>query len=286
MLQGIDPSNQHSFQMIYTPTNYTARNATMAMLNAIINDGAVAALGDWTSSVTIPQAHAGSKWFMYMCSGGATSGQLSDKTAFPYFFRSICQDPAQGIVIAHFIKYMSWKSAALIASSDAYGQSVGNAFLTTAQTLGLSVVQNQVIQPGQTDYSIALNAILNSGSQIIVLSALSENSILLLRQARAMGMIGPEWVWIGPEAFDYWMDLQINAEDVKNVQGMLYVYPQEKTFNALFNASLARYNAAYPNEPSPPSYSYLFLGMELHDCHGQGHPSTCPRCEPRRHLCS
>ncbi|KAI9189633.1 hypothetical protein H9P43_001066 [Blastocladiella emersonii ATCC 22665] len=255
-LSTIDPSGTHTFSLSYYATNQTTMNATLAMQTAI-SDGVVGVVGDYNSFTTIPAALAGARTFTWVCSGGATSSTLSDKANFPYFFRTISDDPFQGVIIAYLVKHFGWTTANIISSSDAYGQSVGNAFIMTAPTLGITLAGNQVFQPGQTDYTVLLTSILNSGSQIIVLSALAENCLMLLRQARTLGMIGPEWVWIGPEIWATYADLSLQPGDIENVNGMLYVFPREDSYNAKYNASVARWQQAYPGV-APAAYSFLY----------------------------
>ncbi|ORZ33723.1 periplasmic binding protein-like I [Catenaria anguillulae PL171] len=204
--------------------------------------------------MSIPAALAGGKYFLYMCSGASTSGQLSDKSLYSYFFRTIADDPSQGIVIAQYLQYMGWKSAALVTSNDAYGQSVSGTFLTTAQTLGITVKANQAFNPGQTDYTFLIDAILASGSHIIVLASSASTSLPFMRAANARGLIGPQW------AYDTWGTLGNTKAHQDLANGMIYVYPQAKTFNAAFNASLARYTQAYPNGGTS-NYGFMFLGM-------------------------
>ncbi|ORZ32647.1 periplasmic binding protein-like I [Catenaria anguillulae PL171] len=227
VLNGIDPNGQHTIELVYTPTNHTQLLTTIATLNSIQNDNIVAAVGDFASSAS-------------------TSGQLSDKSLYSYFFRTIADDPSQGIVIAQYLRYMGWKSAALVTSNDAYGQSGFGTFLTTAQSLGITIKANQAFNPGQADFSFLLDAIVASGSHIIVIASTASASLPFVRAANARGLIGPQWVWVAPEAH----------QDMAN--GMIYVYPQAKSFNAAFNASLARYNQAYPNAPAS-NYGFMFL---------------------------
>ncbi|ORZ38089.1 periplasmic binding protein-like I, partial [Catenaria anguillulae PL171] len=270
-LDTIDPSNTHSFRLIYTASNYTALNATLAIQNAITRDNVVGMVGDWTSSMTIPQALASARDFTWVCSGSATSDTLSDKVSFPYTFRTIMNDAMQGRVLAGYVKYMGWRTASVLASSDAYGTSISTAFISYSNQLGITITATQVFQPTQTNFQVALDAVLNSGSQIIVVTAIGENTITLLRQAKERGMIGDDWVWIGPEvcfqlvAFLYARlpsiqnDLDLSHEDRMLVNGMQYVYPRENSYNTEHNATIARFQQQNPGETLPPAYSFLFF---------------------------
>ncbi|KAI9188134.1 hypothetical protein H9P43_002525 [Blastocladiella emersonii ATCC 22665] len=256
-LATIDPTRTHDFSLVFTPTNYSAMTATQAMLNAVVDKGVSAVVGDYASSHTIPSSLAGTRTKTWMCSGSASSGTLSDKANYPYFMRTMATDPAQGEILAHFVKSMGWSSASVIASSDSYGQSVSGTFLTRAPALGITITASQVFQPGQTDFTGVLKAILAGGSQIIIAAMLPDDGVNLLRQAKLFGMVGPDTVWLGPEAWSLYADMGLSAADNENVNGFMYVMPREDSFNALYNTALARWNAAYPGV-SVATYSFLF----------------------------
>ncbi|ORZ37351.1 periplasmic binding protein-like I [Catenaria anguillulae PL171] len=258
LVQGLDA--QHSFSLKYIPTNYTLIESTKAMVQAVKEHNIVGALGDWASSMTVPGALAAGAERVWMCSGAASSSQLSDKKNFGNFYRTMPSDPAQGRIFGYVIKHMGWKSVSVISSSDTYGQSVTNSFTEIAFDLGIKIAANPVFNPGQADFTVVLDAVINSGSQIVLLAALSEDSIFLIRNARARGIIGPEWVWLGPDAFSYWTDLGVTQQDIESMNGFLYIFPREQSYTALFNQSVARFNAAFPSDANLiPAYSWLFV---------------------------
>ncbi|ORZ38031.1 hypothetical protein BCR44DRAFT_1497611 [Catenaria anguillulae PL171] len=226
LLADIDPQRQHSFNLVYTPTNATTRNATIALLNAIEQHNIVAVIGDSSSATT---------------------------TQFPYLFRTCPDDGAQGSILALFVRHMGWRTIAVISSSDAYGTSVTGTFFPMARSLNLTIATNQIYQPGQADYSLILDSVLNSGSQIILLAGVATTTVPLLRQARAKGMISNEFVWVAPESFGFWTGLALNATDSSLVDGMLFVTPRERGGGALAEQSIARFNQANPGESIPPS---------------------------------
>ncbi|ORZ33333.1 periplasmic binding protein-like I [Catenaria anguillulae PL171] len=258
ILNDIDPTGSHSFRLVYTATNFTSRNATLAIQNAIAEHNVVGVIGDRPSSLTIPQALTGAKDYVWMCSGASSSVDLTDKSLFPYFFRTMAADPYQGVFFSYFMRHIGWKSANVIASSDAYGRSVSTSFMSTAQTLGIQIAANTVFNAGQANFTDIINTVLNSGSQIIVLATTANNGIELLRQAKARGLISSEWVWLVCDSFAYWMTLNVTPQDIDNVNGMLVVYPREDSYNALYNQSVARFQQLNPGE-LVPAHSFNFL---------------------------
>ncbi|KAI9218592.1 periplasmic binding protein-like I [Blastocladiella britannica] len=259
-LNSLDPTGQTQFQVIATATNATAFNTTLAMEPLLADPTVVGVVGEWDSSLTIPMTLAGSRAYMWSCSGMATSHTLSDKAQFPYFFRTIPEDPQQGQALAWFARHMGWATAAVIASADSYGQSVMSSFVNTASTIGITIMANQVFQPGQPDFTVILNAVKDSGTQIIMLCSLVDDSHVLMRQAREANMIGPNWVWLAPDGFSDWANQAANATELAQVNGLMYMFPRENSFTTMYNASVARWNAAYPTASIPP---YTFL---MQDC--------------------
>ncbi|KAI9188139.1 hypothetical protein H9P43_002530 [Blastocladiella emersonii ATCC 22665] len=241
-LARLDPTGTHNFSLVYTPTNYTDVAATQALLHAVLDEGVVAIVGDLASSHTIPAALAGARTKTWICSG---------------FMRTMATDPAQGEILAHLVRSMGWATASVISSSDSYGSSVSTAFVTRATQIGITISANQVFQLGQADLTGVLKAIQAGGSRIIVAAVFTDDGTNLLRQAKAHGMINADTVWLGPEVWGMYIDTAISDDDIQSINGLMYVMPREDSFNTQYNASLARWNAAYPDVPVA-TYSYLF----------------------------
>ncbi|ORZ41629.1 periplasmic binding protein-like I, partial [Catenaria anguillulae PL171] len=257
-LAGIDPTGQHSFNLVYYSTNGTARNATLATQAAIAEHNVVGVIGDRTSTLTIPMVLIGSKTYTWFCSGGSTSVLLSDKSLYFNFMRTIPQDSIQGEFMAGFVYAMGYRTVSVISSAEVYGASVSTTFITTAERLGITILVNQVFQTSSTNYSLPLKAIEDSGSRIIIGCILSDFSLQLLRQAKAAGLIGPNYVWVMPHAISGYSTIATQQADRELANGLLYVFPKEESLNAGYNASLQRFNQRYPGEPIPPlSFYYL-----------------------------
>ncbi|KAI9218642.1 periplasmic binding protein-like I [Blastocladiella britannica] len=257
-LNTLDPTGQNQFQLVPMAPDFTALTAAETVLSLAIDQNVVGLVGDFASSHTGPAALAGSRFRLWQCSGSSSAVTLSGKENYPYFFRTMADDPQQGAILANFVKFMGWTSASVLATSDAYGQSVASAFLATAPAAGIQILANQVIQSGQIDVTSALQNILAGGSQIIIISMMPQDGLFVLREAKRQGMIGPNWVWLGPEGWGIFPTIELNAGDMELANGLMYVMPLEASYNAGYNATVTQWASTYGANTPVPQYGFLF----------------------------
>ncbi|KAJ3372303.1 hypothetical protein GGF31_002166 [Allomyces arbusculus] len=262
----IDSVNTYTFVTI---DSGFARNTAIDALFAAVDLGATAIIGEYASSISTPMALVGHRWKLWHCSGSSTSSDLSKKALFPYFYRTMEDDPQQGKAMAYFVKSMGWTVVNSLAGSDSYGNSISQSFMSNAAAQGISVLSNQVFTPGTTtDFTLHLSAIAASGSNVIVFTGYPEDAVLIFRQAKAMGLIGPNWVWISPESMAlYEASLPSTPgtthEDVLNANGMLYTYPVASADNDRFRALRAAYSGLYGPTPDVAEVPYA---TAFYDC--------------------
>ncbi|KAJ3365395.1 hypothetical protein GGF32_009253 [Allomyces javanicus] len=262
----IDSVNTYTFVPI---DSGFARNTAIDALFAAVDLGATAIIGEYASSISTPMALVGHRWKLWHCSGSSTSSDLSKKNLFPYFYRTMEDDPQQGKAMAYFVKSMGWSVVNSLAGSDSYGNSISQSFMSNAAAQGISVLSNQVFTPGTTtDFTLHLSAIAASGSNVIVFTGYPEDAVLIFRQAKAMGLIGPNWVWISPESMAlYEASLPSTPgtthEDVLNANGMFYTYPVASADNDRFRALRAAYSGLYGPTPDVAEVPYA---TTFYDC--------------------
>ncbi|KAI9187700.1 hypothetical protein H9P43_002091 [Blastocladiella emersonii ATCC 22665] len=252
-------SENVTFELVHHNTGYTSLGSTQAAQAAIFDDGAHALITELSSSNTMPAVLMGVRYNSWTCSGSATSTLLNDKTEYPTFFRTIAPDDVQGFILAKFIQHMGWARVCVLAASDAYGTSVSSVFLANTQRFGITVASSQVIDQTARDFSLVLDNILQSDTNIIIVFANPEYFLPLLRQAKARELISENYVWLGPEAWSLFTSLsELTAQDHANANGMMYVMPREEALSEWYNASIAQWSAAYPGRQLP-SYSHFFM---------------------------
>ncbi|KAI9159332.1 hypothetical protein H9P43_008672 [Blastocladiella emersonii ATCC 22665] len=257
-LNQLDPTGSIQFKLLRRGTTYTAIGSTSAAQAALLDDGAHALVTDFSSAHTIPAVLAGARYNAWTCSGSSTSVQLNDKENYPKFFRAIAPDDVQGAILAKFISHMGWSTICVLAASEAYGLSVSTSLIANAAKYNLSIVSNQVFEETRSDFSTLLQNVVQSESNIIVVLGSPEIFVPLMREARKLGLFSDSYVWLGSEAWSYYnLIAGLTDEDIENVNGFLYVMPLEDSFTAEYNASVAKWNAAYPGQVLP-SYSHFF----------------------------
>jgi hypothetical protein len=70
----------------------------------------------------------------------STSPRLSDKTAYPYFFRNVPSDNAQGIALAELVKFLKQTKCIVVHTDESYGLGLLTVFRERAALLNITIV--------------------------------------------------------------------------------------------------------------------------------------------------
>ncbi|ORZ41519.1 periplasmic binding protein-like I [Catenaria anguillulae PL171] len=202
---------------------------------------------------------------LYMCSGAATATALSDKSSFPTMFRTIPSDGLQGIALAKFVKAMGWSSCSVVASSSAYGRSIADAFLLTADQLQVNVATMQVINFDQavqeaekgstTSLKLPAQTVAEAGARIVMFFGEPTEFTAFAPVAKSSGIIGSDWVWIGSEAISGVITPDMTQEAKDLARGMMHIFPTEFQNAAEANSLLTRYKRIKPAATRLEPYS-------------------------------
>ncbi|KAI9221701.1 periplasmic binding protein-like I [Blastocladiella britannica] len=261
----------HSIALMTTADTVALQAPGVKAVFDASSQGAVALIGDLTSANTIPMDLSAQNFNLWHCSGSVTSPDLSDKSMFPKFFRTIPNDALQGIAIARFIQSMGWQSCAVLYSSDAYGTGMMGTLTAEAQRLSLPVRSSQSYTPAAGDgvgdaksYTAALTAIQSSATRIIVFIGAFTDYVQVARIANSMDMIGNGWVWIGTDGVAsvasnvYDTTKPFTDEDRSNTNGLLISFPLE-------NAN-TKISQDFINSSGLPAKNISDYTMFFHDC--------------------
>ncbi|KAJ3358450.1 hypothetical protein GGF32_000406 [Allomyces javanicus] len=191
-MNAIDPN--HNYQLLFQDTGGVRVNAMNLFLNVTNQQTVHALVGEYASRVTLGIALAANNRRLWHC-GLSSSMDFDNKIDFPFFFRPTTNDNQQGALLARFVASMSWRAVNILAVADPYGQSLSAAFSTSADQVGVSLYSLQQYLPGTTDFSVHLDTILASRSKIVMFFGFPSDAKLILRQAKAKGMVGPDWAW-------------------------------------------------------------------------------------------
>lgn len=172
--------------------------------------------------------------------------------------------------ILSYVRLKGWGTVSVISDS-AIDDSVVFTSQVQAQAMaaGISVQSATQLLPMDADgtrydATKVLAAIRDSGYRVIVLNALARATVAVLDQARAMGMVGPEWVWLGTS---YTVALETQLRGVSNetmlsMDGMVAVIASQvrrptpaepiepcNTIAAQYTAQADAIEAANPADP-------------------------------------
>ncbi len=159
----------------------------VTVANKFINEKAVALVGHWNSSCSIPASKYYNDANMVMISPATTNPRLTLQ-GFKRVFRVCGTDAQQGKVAAEFVlkTLRPWK-VAVIHDKTAYGQGLADIF---KEALGakIQVVYYGGIVQGDPDYKAVLTTIKESKPELYFFGGVYPEAGRLVRQAKEIGM--------------------------------------------------------------------------------------------------
>ena len=224
----------------------------MQMLCGTVTSGACIAVG----------AEAAESTVLFTPSGTA----LDCITAGSNEFRMCFTDPAQGTKSAEFIgeHKLATKVAVLYDSMADYNSGVHDAFVAAAEENGLEVVADEAYTTdNNTDYSVQLKKIKDSGAELLFLPNYYSDNALILQQAHDAGM--DDIKKFGVDGMDG--ILGVENFDTSLAEGVMLLTPfsatseDEKT-KAFVEAYEAANKDEVPNQFAADAYDVLFA-MQL-----------------------
>lgn len=224
----------------------------MQMLCGTVTSGSCIAVG----------AEAAESTFLFTPSGTA----LDCITAGSNEFRMCFTDPAQGTKSAEFIgeHKLATKVAVLYDSMADYNSGVHDAFVATAEENGLEVVADEAYTTdNNTDYSVQLKKIKDSGAELLFLPNYYSDNALILQQAHDAGM--DDIKKFGVDGMDG--ILGVENFDTSLAEGVMLLTPfsvtsEDEKSKAFVEAYEAANKNEVPNQFAADAYDVLFA-MQL-----------------------
>ena len=254
----------------------------MQMLCGTVTSGSCIAVG----------AEAAESTFLFTPSGTA----LDCITAGSNEFRMCFTDPAQGTKSAEFIgeHKLATKVAVLYDSMADYNSGVHDAFVAAAEENGLEVVADEAYTTdNNTDYSVQLKKIKDSGAELLFLPNYYSDNALILQQAHDAGMDdikkfgvdGMDGI-LGVENFDTSEDEKskafVEAYEAANKNEVPNQFAAD-AYDVLFAMQLAANDAAITpdmsNEDISAAMSASMLNIELDGLTGKAKWSEDGECD-------
>lgn len=224
----------------------------MQMLCGTVTSGACIAVG----------AEAAESTFLFTPSGTAVDCITSGSNEFRMCFT----DPAQGTKSAEFIgeHKLATKVAVLYDSSADYNSGVNDAFVAAAEDNGLEVVADEAYTAdSNTDFSVQLKKIKDSGAELLFLPNYYSDNALILQQAHDAGM--DDMKKFGVDGMDG--ILGVENFDTSLAEGVMLLTPFSATSDdekskAFVDAYEAANKDEVPNQFAADAYDVIYA-MQL-----------------------
>ncbi|XP_067101734.1 extracellular calcium-sensing receptor-like [Osmerus mordax] len=155
-----------------------------------------AVIGETTSTSTIGIASTMGPFHIPVLSHSATCACLSNRKAYPSFFRTIPSDLYQSRALAKLMKHFGWTWVGAIRTNSDYGNNGMAAFLEAAEAEGVCVEYSLAIY--RTDprkwFLEVVDVIRESTSRVIVAFADGTDLDILVKELFLQNVTGLQWV--------------------------------------------------------------------------------------------
>lgn len=174
-------------KVVYEDDRMSATDGVSAFQRLIATQRPSAVIGPFGSSVVLAVAPIANSARVPILSASATADGIAD--AGDYVFRITPPNSRQGADDAAYAwNRLSARRAMVIFQNNEYGLTLRDAFVKKFQDLGGQVVAQEGFDLGATDYRAALGKARSLKPDVIFFPLHSQESTLLLRQAREQGV--------------------------------------------------------------------------------------------------
>ena len=128
---------------------------------------------------------------------GATDPELSDRNAYPAFYRTVPSDNAIAVAIVKLFHRFNWTSCIIIHQNDAFGS--GGAHIINEAFFNNDLIVEELIVFDIATLSIRGDLktyLINSATRVVLLWTQSVYTTLVIQDALQSGVLGPEFKWI------------------------------------------------------------------------------------------
>ncbi len=220
----------------------------VAVANKLVNLGAMAVIGHYGSSCSIPASAIYYEAGVVQITPSSTNPDLTLREKRSTIFRACGRDDQQGAMAAQFVRdVLKKKRVAIIDDKSTYGQGLAREF---EKNLGFAPVAYEHISRGDKDFSAVLTKFKPLNPEILYFGGYYSEAGLLVTQMRRLGL---KAIFISGDATIEQEFLKIAGRDA---EGSYLSYGPD--FDQLESAKkfLADYQAAY-GEVGPYSlYAY------------------------------
>jgi len=221
-----------------------ASEAASTVSKLITRDHVVALIGENASSRTLAAAPIAQSYKVPMISPSSTNVEVTKKG--DYIFRVCFIDPYQGRALATFARRdLKAKTAAILvdARSD-YSVGLADAFRSSFESAGGSVVAELKYAEGDSDFSAQLTAIRPLRPDVLIVPGYYTDAGLIARQARSLGLTA---ILLGADGWDSPKLVEIGGEAMEG--SYLSNHYSVDDPSPAVRRFVAAYEAKYGSEP-------------------------------------
>jgi len=228
----------------------------------LMDDGMDVSLGGTTSGACIAVTEEAKKDGILMLT---PSGSQLECTQYDNCFRVCFEDSNQGLYAADFIKdnNVGTKVAILYEKSNDYSNGLKESFVAQAAVNGLEIVCEEAFtNQSNTDFSVQLQAVKNSGADLLFLPLYAQEAAYVLTQAASIGL---DVTFFGCDGLDGIFE-KIGTENLPLTEGVMLLTPFAADSTTEPTASFTKaYKAKYgatPDQFAADAYDAVYAIVE------------------------
>ena len=154
----------------------------------------------------------------------ATTASMKECVQYDNCFRICFTDPYQGVLSADFIAEngIAQKIAIIYDKSNDYSVGITDNFEAEAAVVGLEIVTKQAFtDQSNTDFAVQLQAVKESGAELVFLPIYTQEAVYILTQAKAAGI---EPLFFGCDGMDGVIG-KIGEDNLDACEGVMLLTP-------------------------------------------------------------
>jgi branched-chain amino acid transport system substrate-binding protein len=248
--------NGRQVRLIYEDTRLSPEVATSAIQKLVDVDGVPVIIGAFGSSITLAVSPIAERKRVVLFSASSTADTIKD--AGDYVFRNVPPNDGQGSTAAEFAwDTLKARTAAILKMNNDYGISLTEAFVSRYGELGGAILVDEGYNQGDRDFRTQLAKIAAESPDIVFYPGHYQESGLILRQARELGI---DAAFVGGDG-SYSPELISIAGDAAEGSYYTLMGVGGAEFSEAIDAFEAAYRAKYGEDPgvySAYAYDALF----------------------------
>ena len=243
----------------------TATASTARLMSSGFNGaGCDLLIGAACSGASMGAAAVASMQSLPQISYASTSPELSDSSDYPFFARTPVSDTLQAATLVGVVRHvLNFTRLATLSSDSAYGRGGVAAVHAAARLEEIDVLAEPTFPLGATEAQLRapggpIEAVRASGARVILLFCHNSDAPTVMSAARAAGIGGEGYTWIG-------------SEDVGLIEDATWYDTHAAALNGRFGLISVRPAAA--STPAQQAYSTMAAGLPSHE--GNGSANGC-----------